>query len=542
MAALIALSLLAPLLLAALLWLPAGRALGLRLAPWAPLPALVLALAAPAPFELDLPWLLLGSRLGLDETGRVFLLFSALIWLAAGWFARAWLADDARRHGFAEFFLLAQAGNLGVCLALDAASFYGFFAVMSIAAYGLVVHDRSAAAWRAGRVYLTLALAGEVLILSGLLLAAGAHPLAVACLILGFGVKTGLPLLHVSLPLAYAATPIPGAAVLAGAMIKAGVLGWLRFLPLGEAALPDAGSAMLLAGLLAILLGSVVGLAQRLPGALLAYSSISQMGYIAVAVGAGLLAPGLWPLLLPAVILYALHHAVAKAALFLGLGVAQQRGATPAVMLGLALPALALAGAPLTSGMLAKSGLKQALHGLPAPWGELLPLLFALGALGTALLMARLLWLVWRETAATAPPAPGLLAPWFVLLLAVAGLSWAMTPQLLPTQTLNLRVLLDAAWPPLAAAALGLAALRLRWRAPTLPPGDVLEPLMRGLAYLRRWVTSAALPRWRLTLPAGRRAAAARLPQLESRLRAWAVTGALWLTLLAAAIALLAGR
>jgi hydrogenase-4 component B len=122
MAALIALSLLAPLLLAALLWLPAGRALGLRLAPWAPLPALLLALAASAPFELELPWLLLGSRLGLDETGRVFLLFSALIWLAAGWFARAWLADDARRHSFARFFLLAQAGNLGVCLALDAAS------------------------------------------------------------------------------------------------------------------------------------------------------------------------------------------------------------------------------------------------------------------------------------------------------------------------------------------------------------------------------------------------------------------------------------
>ena len=537
MAALIALSLLAPLLIAALLWLPAGRALGLRLAPWAPLPALLLALAAPAPFELELPWLLLGSRLGLDETGRIFLLFSALIWLAAGWFARAWLADDARRHGFAGFFLLAQAGNLGVCLALDAASFYGFFAVMSFAAYGLVVHDRSPAARRAGRVYLVLALAGEMLILTGLLLAAGAMHLSIAatCLILGFGVKTGLPLLHVSLPLAYAAAPIPAAAVLAGAMIKAGVLGWLRFLPLGEAALPDAGTAMLLAGLLAILLGSVVGLAQRLPGALLAYSSISQMGYIAVAVGAGLLAPGLWPLLLPAVILYALHHALAKAALFLGLGVLQRRGATPAVMLGLALPALALAGAPLTSGMLAKSGLKQALHGLPAPWGDLLPLLLALGALGTALLMLRLLWLA-HGTAQQGASASGLAAPWLLMLSGVVGLTAWLAPAAAWHTALTMQAALAATWPLLAALALAFAALRLGLRAPAIPPGDLLVPLERLLAAPGR--QRGKLPRL-AAMPAFP-PTAARAPRLEARLRAWPLAGLLWLAGVAILVALLA--
>ncbi|MDZ7595636.1 MAG: proton-conducting transporter membrane subunit, partial [Thiobacillus sp.] len=496
---LIALSLAAPLLVAALLWLPASRALGLRLAPWAPLPALILALAAPTPYELDLPWLLLGTRLGLDETGRVFLLFTALIWLAAGWFARAWLADDARRHVFAGFFLLAQAGN-GVCLALDPAAFYWFFALMSFAAYGLIVHDRSAAARRAGRVYLVLALAGEMLILSGLLLIVDAThlPAAVACLILGFGVKTGLPLLHVSLPLAYAATPIPGAAVLAGAMINAGLLGWLRFLPLGEAALPGAGSTLMLAGLLAIFYGVAVGLTQRQPGALLAYSSISQMGYFSLAVGAGLLAPDLWPLLLPAVVLYALHHALAKGALFLGVGVAERCGASRRVLLGLALPALALAGAPLTSGMLVKGGLKAGLANLPTPWAELLAALLPLAALGTALLMVRLLWLVGRDAPAqrTFTAVPGLLLPWLALLLALAGLAWVLAPQPWVAQALRPGALLDAAWPPLAAVALGAIALRLRWRAPTLPPGDVLVPLLWGLTYLRRRAPGA-LPQWR---------------------------------------------
>ena len=536
MDALIVASLATPLLVAGLLWFPLSRALGLRLAPWAPLPALLLALIAPVSLQFDLPWLLLGTRLGLDDIGRVFLLFTALIWLAAGWFARAWLAHDERRHVFAGFFLLTQAGNLGVCLALDAASFYFFFALMSFAAYGLIVHDRSAASRHAGRVYLVLALAGEMLILSGLLLAVGAHPLAVACLILGFGVKTGLPLLHVSLPLAYAAIPIPGAAVLAGAMIKAGLLGWLRFLPLGETALPDAGTAMLLAGLLAIFFGSVIGLTQRQPGALLAYSSISQMGYLAVAVGAGLLAPGLWPLLLPAVILYAVHHALAKSALFLGLGVLQRRGATPGVLLGMALPALALAGAPLTSGMLAKNGLKLVLQALPAPWADLLPLLLAVGALGTALLMLRLLWLLQRQSAQPDASSRGLMAPWLLTLLGVTGLAAWLAPAASWQSALTTPAMLAASWPLFAALALAFAALRARLRAPAVPPGDLLLPLERLLAAL--WRQRRHLPR-PATPPALPRTGV-RPARLEAQLRAWSLAGGLWLAGVVILAALLA--
>ena len=69
----------------------------------------------------------------------------------------------------------------------------------------------------------------------------------------------------------------------------------------------------MLAGLLAIFHGVALGLTQRQPGALLTYSSISQMGHFSLALGADLLAPALWPLLLPVVVLYALHHALAKA-------------------------------------------------------------------------------------------------------------------------------------------------------------------------------------------------------------------------------------
>ncbi len=553
-------SLIAPLLAAALLWQPGSRALGLRLSPWAPLPALILALATPAGLRLDLPGVLLGTTLGLDNAGRLFLLFTALVWLLAGAFAHGWLRDDAGKHRFWTFFLATQAGNLGVCLALDAASFYLLFALMTFAAYGLVVHSGSPEALRAGRVYMAMAVLGEALLVAGMLLAVGAAdshrfvdlavaPLtgpAAALLIAGFGIKVGVPLLHMWLPLAHPVAPVPASAVLSGVMLKAGLLGWLRFLPLGAQALPVAGAVLMATGLAAMFLGVTVGLAQRNPKVLLAYSSVSQMGFMTLGVGAGLAAPALWPLLLPVVVLYALHHALAKSALFLGLGVARRRGATPAVMLGLALPALALAGAPFTSGTLVKGALKEGWAALPAPWADLLAGSMPLAALGTALLMARFLWLAWREAQAHArpdstAPAAGLVAPWLMLLLALAGLAWAMAPEPMRTHALSAGALLDAAWPPLAAAGLGFVALRLRWRAPALPPGDILVPLMRGLAFVGRRLAPGSRPTWRITLPVGLRTlAAARSPRLESQLRAWGVAGASWLALLATLIALLA--
>lgn len=168
------LALATPLLAAGLLGFPASRAPGLRLAPWAALPALALAVIAPDAYTLELPWLLLGSRLGLDATGRLFLLFTPLLWLTAGVYARGYLAGDARRHVFTAFFLITLAGNLGVCLAQDAASFYLAFAVMTFATYGLVVHAGGAEARRAARVYLVMGVLGEALLLVGLLLLAGA--------------------------------------------------------------------------------------------------------------------------------------------------------------------------------------------------------------------------------------------------------------------------------------------------------------------------------------------------------------------------------
>lgn len=536
-----------PLLLVGLVLIPATRRIGLQLAPWAALPGLALALTAYDTYRIDIPWLMLGSRFGLDETGRIFLLFTALLWLAAGFYARSYLAKDPRQHIFTSFFLITLSGNLGLCLAQDAISFYFAFAIMTFAAYGLVVHEGDTEARRAGRVYLIMAVLGEALLIAGLMLLAGAaqtHFLpeitraaaikipdfAYGMLFLGFGVKAGVPFLHMWLPLAHPVAPTPGSAVLSGAIIKAGLLGWLRFLPLGEAAVPALGTVMLSMGLFAVFFGVVVGLAQRQPKTLLAYSSISQMGFMTLAVGAGLLLPQFWPVLLPAISLYALHHGLAKGALFLGVGVAQRFDRNGWIIAGLLLPALALAGAPLTSGALAKTELKAVLMSLPAPWQELLTLALPLAAVGTGLLMARFLLLT--PHGSNQDDSVSLLPSWLAVLITVVSLAWTQADGGTIAATLSRQGLTSAALPVLAAALVAYAAWRLGRHSLDIPPGDMLVWLERVAAALHRISIPYSFESKSIFMTT--LAAISRISNLEKALRGWPLVGGLWLLALVA--------
>ena len=175
---------------------------------------------------------------------------------------------------FAVWWLLTLTGSLGVFIAGDLASFYLAFALVSLAAWGLVVHDGTPRARRAGVVYLVLAVLGEICLLMAFVLLAAADPgrslairdvvaalpaspwrgLTLALLIAGFGLKMGLVPLHVWLPLAHPAAPMPASAVLSGVIVKAGVIGLIRFLPV-EAALPDWGGVLAALGLLTAYLG-----------------------------------------------------------------------------------------------------------------------------------------------------------------------------------------------------------------------------------------------------------------------------------------------
>jgi formate hydrogenlyase subunit 3/multisubunit Na+/H+ antiporter MnhD subunit len=405
-----------PLAMAALLAFAPARAAVRAVLPLAALPALALTML-PDPAVLAEPWLMLGGQFGTDPVGRVFLGFSSLIWAAAGWAAVGWMRGDDHATGFAACFLLAMAGNLGMFTARDVASLYALFALMSFASYGLVVHGRSPSAFAAGRVYIAFVVAGELALFAGLaLMATGAGSLmledlraapvsdiAAALLLAGFAVKLGIMPLHVWLPPAHGAAPVPASAVLSGAMIKAGLFGMIAVMPFGMVELTVHGTVLMAAGLVTIFAAGLGGLHADSPKAVLGWSSVSQMGLMALGLGAALKVPGAWALVLPALMFQAAHHGLAKGALFLGTGAfgaaAALRGAWAALPL-LALPMVALVGLSPLSGFAAKEGLKAALTAGPVGWVPWVVLALTLSGLVTTLLMGRYLVTLWRHVPA----------------------------------------------------------------------------------------------------------------------------------------------
>jgi formate hydrogenlyase subunit 3/multisubunit Na+/H+ antiporter MnhD subunit len=509
-----------------------GLRRGQRLIGWitacSALPALLLMLFG-GTGSIEVPWLLFGSRLGIDAVGRVFLGATAALWLAAGLYARSYLAHDEHRGRFHVFFLLTMTGNLGIAVAQDAASFLAFFTLMSVAAYGLIVHDRRASSLRAGRVYMVMTISGEMLLFAGLVLLAfetrslafeglsaglaetPRRDLIIGLLLAGFGIKLGVMPLHGWLPMAHPAAPTPASAMLSGAMIKTGLLGLLRTLPLGVVALPGWANVCLVAGIATSLLAALIGTAQRNPKAVLAYSSISQMGLVMVGLGAALAAPAAWPAISSMLLLWVVHHATAKAALFLGVGVADarfpSRWSRHLVQAGLLVAALSLAGLPLTMGFAAKSALKYSTAAVE-PWTAGLVWLLPLTSVATTLLVSRFLWLVWpARRNGHGDLRAGMAIPWVVLTAGVvAGFFFARSQGLVNAAWLSLGPLSVWAsiWPMLVAGivvllvatrpgvASGLARLNI-------PEGDIVVPVTAVARWFRReWnrIAVVHLPNW----------------------------------------------
>lgn len=457
--------------------------------PLAVLPALGAVLFTPVGTEVEVPWLLLGVQLGLDATARVFLVFTAILWLSAALYASLQKTIDPHAVRFRVFFLLAMSGNLLLILAADMVTFYLGFALMGLAAYGLIRHRPGQCARRAARVYLAWTLVGELALFSAVvLLASGGDSLgfsdlgqrelpaaAVTLLLLGFGIKLAMPGLHVWLPLAYRAAPPAAAAVLSGPMISAGLLGWLRFLPPGAPGLAGWSDLLWVLGITGVALGVLVGSVQRDPRAVLGYSSIAKTGLIGAAYGAALAHPAAAPGILAALLAFAMHHLLVKGALFLGVGEWERAGGRSWVIAGLVVLSLALAGAPLSGGAAAKTALGDALAGAGLDCG----LLFLLSGTGTVLLMTRFLWLVRGVEAGG--PAQGFSAAalaWVVLALSATWLPVALVG--VPLSTAGL-----------APLALGLpvaflvALARRRRFGPhfAIPPGDLLHLLPIGRLY-----------------------------------------------------------
>jgi len=555
-----------PILLALGLGWRGTRGMARSLAPWAALPALLAGLTATGATELEIGWLMLGGRLGLDGIAIVMLPVTAGLWLAAGLFAQRYLDPGPRRDVFFAWFLAAMAGNLLLLAALDAIVFYLGFALMSFAAYGLVVHRGDARARHAGRYYIVLVVIGEVCIVAALMLlasgngidfvslragfpgATGRGDLVTGLLVAGFGIKAGVFGLHFWLPLAHPVAPAPASAVLSGAMIKAGLIAWMRLLPLGETALPTWGAGLAVAGLVTAFYGVLAGLPQREAKTVLAYSSISQMGLMTLAVGLGLAFPGQWQALSATLLIYMAHHALVKGGLFLGAGLVQHPLGPAAARIAavvLSAGAFAMAGGAITGGLVAKQALKQAAGGVAGPWGAIVPSLLSLSSVFTALLMVRFLWIAWPRPSGGSERLPAsLLAPWLALFGASLVVPWVLAAPPLRAAAADLHSAWGGLWPVLLAGAIAFAAVGLRRAGrlpalPLVPPGDLGIPLERGLVdagqALGRFLDQGlprALDAFRGTFATVIRTGpgwSERLGRGEARVAAWSMTAALLL-------------
>ena len=366
----------------------------------APVIALLASLLIPVDSSVYLPWLLTGTLWQLDSVGQMFLLYSSMIWLVAILYVA--LATDAvmKQPVYRCLFMLAMAGNMLLIVAAEMTSFYLGFAVMGLSAYGILLKP-SQRARRAARVYLGFTLVGELALFTAMLILFSSGEsllftdiqqddlpdLAVAFLLLGFGIKLALPGLHPWLPLAYTAAPLISVAVLSGPMMKAGLLGWIRFLPPGAENLQTWGGVLIWLGAAGLLLGSILALLQYRASAILAYSSIAKMGLASSLFGYALAYPEQADDVIAALVLFAMHHLLVKSALFIGLNDYLKRHDKSWIYYGLVLLSLSLIGLPFSGGAGAKSALELATDGD-------LGLLLMLSGFTTALMMIHFLWTV----------------------------------------------------------------------------------------------------------------------------------------------------
>ncbi|MEI4262065.1 complex I subunit 5 family protein [Roseovarius sp. D0-M9] len=508
------LALVLPMVLGCIAALPPMRRHAIRLLPLAPLPALWLGLIG-AQGDTSVPFLLLGVELRVTPITAIFTAMTAALWLAAGLYAQSYMDKTQRPAVFTGFWCLTLAGNLGVFLAADVVTFYVAFATVSLASYVLIVHDATREALRAGRVYIALVIIGEVCLLAAFVLgmeaadsldigdirmALGDIPLgglAAALLIVGFGIKAGLMPLHFWLPLAHPAAPTPASAVLSGAIVKAGIIGLMLFLP----AKMDFADWLMWLGFAGAFGAALLGLLRSDPKAILAYSTISQMSLVIALIAAAISAsdgPDF-----DRVTLYALHHGLAKGALFLSVGLvaACAGGWRRAMVLLVALVALSVSGAPLTGGNLTKLAAKSGLEGMAET-------ALTLTAITTTLVLAWFLWQLGNAKSGKGRPNMFLELPTLALGLGALAAPWLLGPDwsgLEPGYPLKPGSIWSSSWPIIAGVV--AAVIWARYGAPIRAGASqftawLVRLAVRPRAYLPHFATSTTR-----RLDAGRNAA-----------------------------------
>ncbi|MBI2817854.1 MAG: NADH-quinone oxidoreductase subunit M [Acidobacteria bacterium] len=282
--------------------------------------------------------------LGIDGISLLLIMLTTLLGSIA--ILSSWTAIEDRVKEYYVFMLTLQSGMLGVFMALDFFLFYVFWEVMLVPMYFLIGIWGGPRKLYAAIKFFIYTLVGSVLMLLGILMLyfwnhtqTGIYTFDIPALqqltmptniqiwvflafFVGFAIKVPMFPFHTWLPDAHVEAPTAGSVILAGVLLKMGTYGFLRFsLPM----LPNASSdsrivrAMIFLSIVAIIYGALVSLMQKDMKRLVAYSSVSHLGFCTL----GLFA--LNPNGVAGSIIQQVNHGISTGALFLIVGLIYER-------------------------------------------------------------------------------------------------------------------------------------------------------------------------------------------------------------------------
>ena len=304
------------------------------------------ALIAGGPVLQQSPWLgeAVNIRLALDGFSLFMLVAIALVGLAASLFSIDYMEHYGAKGNYYALYLVMIAGMNGLVLSTDLFSVYIFLEVAAVASYALVAYGLGRDELEAAFKYLMLSVVASAFVVAAIavifgmtgsldfaavaaalkeLNAGAVVGVAAAFFIMGFGLKAALVPFHAWLPDAHPSAPAPISAVLSGLLIKvSGVYAMTRIF-LGVFGLtPALSGVLMLLGAVSMVVAALLALGQKDMKRMLAYSSISQVGYVVLGIGIGT------PLGIAGGLFHLFNHALAKGLLFLTSGSVQQATGT----------------------------------------------------------------------------------------------------------------------------------------------------------------------------------------------------------------------
>jgi len=287
-------------------------------------------------------WLRIGGLsidfyLGVDGLSILMLLLTTFLTPLA--ILSTWTAVQEKVKGFMVFFLLLEVCMSGVFLALDLVLFYVFWEFTLIPMYFLIgIWGGERRVYAAVKFFL-FTMAGSLMMLLAILfigfqagtfswsdlqanreLFAAAQTWLFLAFGLAFAIKVPMFPLHTWLPDAHVEAPTAGSVILAGVLLKMGAYGFLRFnLPLFPQATVQFAPWIAVLAVIGILYGAAVSYAQKDMKKLVAYSSVSHLGFVVLGIFA------LTEQSLAGGVLQMVNHGLSTGALFLMVGMLYER-------------------------------------------------------------------------------------------------------------------------------------------------------------------------------------------------------------------------